>query len=98
MVEFTEKARADLDDILDYTLSEYGLEQAERYVTQLQATFNTLEAQPRLARERPEFTPPVRIHHHAHHLIVYLVKDTGGLLIVRVLHERMDPESHLQTN
>ena len=48
-----------------------------------------------ICRERLEFTPPARIHHHAHHLIVYLAQD-DGINIVRVLHENMDVDGQLQ--
>src|SRR5690606_31716334 len=45
--------------------------QADRYVDELTQVFETIAAMPFLARERPEFVPPVRIHVHDRHLIVY---------------------------
>jgi toxin ParE1/3/4 len=44
---------------------------------------------PTLARERSEFTPPVRIHVHESHLIVYTVTDYH-ITILRLLGGRQD--------
>jgi toxin ParE1/3/4 len=35
--------------------------------------FETIATMPTLARERAEFTPPVRVHRHEAHVIVYTV-------------------------
>ena len=40
-------------------------------------------------RERPELSPPVRVHFHKAHVIAYLVQ-SDGILIVRVLDARQD--------
>jgi toxin ParE1/3/4 len=47
-----------------------------------------------LARERREFEPPVRLHPYQAHMIAYIIRD-GGLLIIRVLHGRQDREKYL---
>lgn len=64
------------------------------YIDDLEATFQLLASSPFLSRERTEFNPPVRIHPHAHHLIIYLQTDYG-IDIVRVLHENMDVPARL---
>ena len=48
------------------------------------------------ASERREYTPAVRVHHHAKHYIVYLIED-DHILIVRVLRDEMDLTNHLRT-
>ncbi len=53
-------------------------------------TFELLVQFPGLARERVELTPPVRIHPCGVHVIVYLVMETGDVLIVRIRHGRED--------
>ena len=65
------------------------------YLDDLDEAFHLLAEQPLLCRERNELRPPVRIHHHAHHLIVYLAME-DGINIVRVLHENMDIENQLE--
>ena len=48
-----------------------------------------------MGRERHEFNPVVRIHHHASHLIVYVVNQ-HSIEIIRVLHETMDIDVQLE--
>ncbi len=50
---------------------------------------------PLICRERDELIPPVRIHHHAHHMIVYEALP-NGINVVRVLRESMDVELQLE--
>jgi toxin ParE1/3/4 len=46
------------------------------------------------SRERPEFTPPVRIHPYGAHFVVYTLDD-AGILIARVLPGRAEWECWL---
>ena len=88
------QAEQDLLDIWLYTFNEWGQQQADVYLDGLSEAMALLAEQPLSCRERLEFTPPVRIHRHAHHLIVYLALD-DGIKIIRVLHDSMELESHL---
>ncbi len=89
------QAEQDLLEIWLYTFNEWGASQADTYLDKLIEAMQLLSKQPLICRERPEFTPTVRIHHHARHLIVYLVVDEG-INIVRVLHESMDVAGQLE--
>ena len=75
-------------------VAKFGVDQAERYHEGLIATLDLLANNPRIARERFEFNPPVRLHAYRAHMIVYVLK-TEGILIVRILHGRQDWERHL---
>ena len=88
-VERTRQADDDLIEIYGYGYEELGYSQAERYYTELVETFQLLANAPHICPERSEFVPPVRIHHHGRHLIVYTVEN-DHILIVRVLHDRVD--------
>lgn len=72
----------------------FGLAQAERYQDGLFDAFRLLAANPRMARARSEFEPPMRFHPYRAHTIVY-VEDGAAILIVRVLHGRQDWERAL---
>lgn len=65
-------AEQDLVEIWLYTFNEWGEQQADKYLDDLNAAITLLADQPLASRERTELEPPVRIHHHGHHLIVYL--------------------------
>ena len=82
-------AEQDLINIWLYTCHKWGAAQAEQYLDDLENAMALLAEQPSLCREREEFMPPVRIHNHAHHLIVYQAFE-DGISVIRVLHESMD--------
>ena len=84
----------DLIKIYEYGFLKFGEAQAEKYFSELQDCFQLLNESPFICRERDEFNPPVRICHHGRHLIIYLIMD-DYILIVRVLHERMDVQRRL---
>lgn len=90
----TRRCDQDVIDIYVKGVTTFGVDQAERYHRELVATFELPAANPLMARERSEFDPPVRLHPHRSHMIVYVVEDEG-VLMVRVLHGRQDWEQHL---
>ena len=94
-IRLTPAAREDLADIWRYTDEEWGTDQATEYTRDIDLAFRLLADEPKLCRERTEFDPPVRIYHQASHLIIYLVDDQG-IVVVRILHERMDVETQLE--
>lgn len=65
------KAESDLSEIWQYTAQTWSIDQADSYLDQLVAAFDLISALPTAARERSEITPPVRIHIHQSHLIIY---------------------------
>lgn len=86
----TPRALDDLEEIWRYTAETWSVGQADRFTDDLARVFETLAALPSLARERPEFDPPVRIHTHERHLIVYVVAEDDQVDIVRLLGGRQD--------
>lgn len=85
----TPRALVDLEDIWRYTAEAWSVERADRYTDELARVFETIAALPTLARERTEFDPPVRIHTHESHLIVYALAD-DYVAILRLLGGRQD--------
>ncbi len=88
------QAQDDIRNIGRYTQRIWGAEQRKFYLSGLDQKFHQLAENPNLAAERREFDPPVRIHLHQRHLIVYVAEEPN-ILIVRVLHESMDTPSHI---
>jgi toxin ParE1/3/4 len=91
----TRRADQDIIDIYVHGAAEFGVEQAERYHEGLISVFDLLAGNPLLARERTEFNPPVRLHPYQAHMIAYVIRD-DGILIIRVLHGRQDWERYLE--
>ena len=86
-VRLRPRARADLSDIWDHTVAQWSVAQAEAYLGGLDAVLTLIAAQPEIARLRPEFSPPVRLHPYRRHVIVYRAEDTA-IEVVRILHAR----------
>lgn len=87
-------ARADLDQIWEYTSKRWDDDQAETYLRMMQAAIDAVAANPKLGRLYDEVRAGYRRHRAGSHLILYR-EVTGAIDIVRVLHERMDIGSHL---
>jgi len=88
------EAENDLESIWQYSAKNWGVDQAHAYLDGLVDIFEILSENPLMCRERTEFTPPVYIHHHARHLVVFILSE-AGIDIVRVLHESIDVDAQL---
>ena len=94
---FSKKAEEDLIDIYRYGFLNHSERQANQYSDSLKEKCQFLADTPLLCRERDEFTPPVRIHTHKRHLIIYKITE-DHILIIRILHERMNVEDQLASS
>ena len=65
---------ADLSRIWREGASKWGVAQAEDYADGLFALFDLLVEFPEIARERAEFSPPVRIHPSGAQLVIHRQK------------------------
>ena len=92
--KISREAENDLRKIARYTQDNWGRERRRKYLSSLNSKFDFLSKNPLITREHKEFNPAVRIHNHEHHLVVY-IDFQSHILIVRVLHENMDIDAHL---
>jgi toxin ParE1/3/4 len=76
--------------IARYTLETWGVDQAVRYAQGLQSSFQFLAENPGIGRACDAISPDLRRHEVGKHVIFYRLKP-GGIRIVRVLHQRMNP-------
>lgn len=88
------KADDDIERIAEASLQEWGLARAEKYISGLHETFRMLAEFPDLGRDASHIRPSYRKIETASHSVFYR-KTKNGVLIVRVLHQRMDFERHL---
>ena len=96
MLEIVKRPRAkeDLKGIWRYSFNEWGENQADKYLAEIEARIEKLRKNPKLGRPREEVRAgyrSLRINQH----IVYYVFTPSVIRIVRVLHARMDPDRHL---
>jgi toxin ParE1/3/4 len=80
----TPNALEDLDHIWRYTAETWSITQADEYIDALAMVFATIALHPTMARERAEFSPPVRLHNHQGHVIAYTVQ-AGEVIVIRIL-------------
>ncbi|PHP64956.1 plasmid stabilization protein ParE [Zhengella mangrovi] len=91
----TPQAVADLEAIWLYTAETWSVRQADLYTDSFAQSFETLLTMPEIARERAEFTPPVRIHPSGQHHIVYRI-EADHILIIRILGGGQDWDALLR--
>lgn len=93
-LRFGRLADADLAGIADFTIATFGITQARKYRDQLRACFTSLCDNPLLGRSAEELAPGLRrVRQQAH--VVFYIADAEQVLIVRVLHHKMDFERYL---
>ena len=88
------RARADLDEIWDYTETNWGIDQAESYVRDIAAAFDIIAADPRRGQDCNHVRAGYRKYAVGAHVVFYRVV-ADEVDIVRILHGRMDFERHL---
>lgn len=88
------QAATDLEAIAEFTIKRFGIEQARRYRDELKTCLENLARNPNMGRRVEQLAKGLRRFEHGSHIIFYL---TGGdaVLIVRLLHYRMDVGKHL---
>ena len=91
---FSRRAEADLLSIADYTLRKWGKAQAIRYLGELEACCQLLADNPALGRLCDEVRVGLRRHEHGKHVLFYR-QERGGILLSRILHQRMLPDRHV---
>ena len=92
----TRKALEDLRSIARYTEKNWGREQRNKYLSKLDASIKMLEHEPEMGRACDEIREGYRKHHVGRHLIFYR-QTSSHIEIIRILHESMDVDSHLQS-
>ena len=86
----TNAAKADVIRIYAEGSEAFGDDKAEAYYADMARVFGLLGDIPEMGRLRSELTPPMRIHPHGMHVIIYFVDADGNVHIVRVRHSRED--------
>lgn len=88
-VELSLEADKDLENIFDYTVQQFGLDQAVIYVSSFEQVFENLSLNTKLGRERKEIRDGLRSVTKESHVVFYhILKDR--LRIVRILHVSRD--------
>ena len=89
-VRVQEAASHRLDEIYRYTRDQWGVEQAERYITGLFEAFGKIETHEVMSRPVPaEFGVDGYFFRYERHFVYWRKLSNGDIGIVTILHERM---------
>ena len=93
-LELTEIARADLKSIRRYSTRTWGQDRTSQYMTAIRDTLKGLVQGTVVTRDRVDLRPGLRMVTSGRHCI-FFEADESRVLVVRVLHDRMDYRRHL---
>lgn len=88
-IVYRPEADADLENIWDYTLREWGLDQALKYDADLIGRIERLARGHTPSRPADDVAPGLRRALAGEH-VVFFREDAERVTVVRVLHQRMD--------
>lgn len=90
----TQTAAKRMHEISLYTVENFGLKQCDIYLDALAEGFMMLSLSPTAGKLFDGLPLNLR-HHRIQKHVVYYYEITSGIVIVDILHERMDPKLHL---
>ena len=95
-VRYSNKAVEDLSSIWDYTFTQWSENQADEYYTMLISACNRLLYPSVISnRSYEEISEGLLGVKAGHHLIFYNILENDDVMIIRILHDRMDIKQHL---
>ncbi len=96
-LDLTEIAREDLKSIRRHSQRTWGPDRTVRYMAELRDIMKGLAAATVVSRNRDDLRPGLHIATSGRHCVFFEV-DESRVLVVRVLHDRMDYPRHLDTD
>jgi toxin ParE1/3/4 len=93
--ELTNKAVEDLSEIWEYTVEEWSETQANRYYNFVLESYQEIANHPQFGKQYEEIEKDLLGFKSNHHIIFFKVVSPKEIVVVRILHERMDLKSKL---
>ena len=95
-VRYSNKAVEDLSSIWEYTFTQWSENQADEYYAMLISACNRLLYLSVISnRSYEEISEGLLGVKAGHHLIFYNILENDDVMIIRILHEKMDIKQHL---
>jgi plasmid stabilization system protein ParE len=96
LYELTEEAEGDILAIARYTISTWGIDQAQRYAARLEKHLRAIGEQKARTRAFLDHRPDLLVSRVEHHYVFHLERKNQCPLILAVTHESMDLVSRLE--
>lgn len=93
-VKLSLDAERDIEEIYTYSLINFGERKAEQYYQKLESKLLSIAETPYLGRDFGFVKTGVYRSNYISHSIYYQLIPSG-ILVLRVLHQQMDPARHL---
>lgn len=93
--QLTVEAARDIEGILDRSIKSFGSAQTEHYFEALKECIELLSDNPNIGHSAEDILPDYLRFPHESHVIFYKIL-SSSILVVRILHERMDPKKHIK--
>jgi toxin ParE1/3/4 len=93
-LEFTPRARRDLEEIWEYSFEQFGLDKPDAYLRTIQRAVATVTEGPRRGLACDEIRSGYGKFSVGSHVLFFRAS-SNRVVIVRILHARMDFERHL---
>ena len=87
-------ARADLEQIWEYSSERWDDDQAEEYLREVQRAIQRIVSNPTIGRSFNDVRRGYRKHAVGSHTLYYRIGSDDVIDVVRVLHQRMDADRH----
>lgn len=95
-VKFSRRAANDIENIWDYTVENWSIEQADRYYNLVMEEIDYIVSQPASGKDYGQFRKGYRRSRVGSHFIFCRVKARRNEIeIIRVLHQSMDIDARL---
>lgn len=93
MYKLSNLAAEDIAQIYEYTLLNFGVSQADKYMESLEKTSSLISSSPKMGYEYLALGKDIRCHNHQRHSIFYQQRKQD-IFILRLLHQSMDTVNH----
>ena len=94
-LEFTPRARRDIDWIWDYSVEKFGFDRAEAYLREIQLAARTVTEDPGRGLACDDIRPGYRKFSVGSHVLFFRAS-ANRVVIVRILHSRMNFDRHFR--
>jgi toxin ParE1/3/4 len=92
----TNEAVKDLEEIWSYTCTKWSVGQADRYYNLIIDEIEFIASNPLSGKSIDFIKQGYRSSKVKSHLVFYQMTDDDNILVVRILHQRMDIESRMK--
>jgi toxin ParE1/3/4 len=94
-LKLSRKAQRDLDGIWDESFDQWGVTQADSYISQIRHSLSLIDEHPNLGVGIDWLRLGYRRHVIGVHATYYRLSPKHRFEVVRILHQHMDPELYL---